>query len=329
MVHHLYFAACDVEGGIYHYTMAGKELYFMEKTACDRPMYLNETEGKIQVLLRAPFEENQNSGLVEYPVDLSGKLGEAGNVLDTKGIVACHLCQYEGKTFAANYVSGSVFSSDGLLREHELSDESNGIGGSKNPIRQDAPHLHFVQPSPDGKCLFAVDLGNDCIYSYDSNLTLLSVAYVPTGCGARHLAYAEDGKTVFCANELDSSVSVFLYENMKLTLCQTVSVLKQKKEGNTAAAIRVKGRYIYVSNRGADSISCLEWDGKELKLCSETPCGGESPRDFLIVGSKMFVTNEKSDNVTIFEVNGAVLEKEEQELQMPAPLCVIECRLEK
>lgn len=327
MVHHLYFAACDPQGGIYHYTMENGNVSFSEKTSCDRPMYLDVKGNSMQVLLRAPFEQDtcaeasddphcKHSGLVEYTADAQGKLGNPGEILDTKGIVACHLCRYAGKTFAANYVSGSVFASDGLLQEH--------TGCGVHPTRQDAPHVHFVQPSPDGSCLFAVDLGTDSIYSYDENLNLLSTAHVPSGCGARHLAYSEDGKIVFCVNELDSSVSVFSYENAQLTLLQTVSVLKEAVQENTAAAIRVQGEYVYVSNRGADVISCLKWDGTQLTLCSVTPCGGISPRDFLIVDQKMFVTNEKTNNVTIFRVNGTELKKEAQELEMPGPLCVVE-----
>lgn len=324
MVHHLYFAACDPKGGIYHYVMQEDKLQFAEKTDCDRPMYLDVKKGSMQVILREPFEGaaespvccSKNSGLAEYPVNEDGSLGAPGEVADTKGVVACHLCRYEGKTFAANYISGSVFSSDGSVQGHS--------GKGPHPTRQDAPHLHFVQPSPDGKCLFAVDLGTDSIYSYDKDLNLLSTAHVPAGCGARHLAYSEDGKTVFCVNELDSSVSVFAYEDTKLTLLQTVSVLEKENKESTAAAIRVKGRYVYVSNRGEDSISCLEWNGSYLQLCSVTPCGGNSPRDFLLVENQMFITNERSNNVTIFRVNGPVLTKVEEEFAMPGPLCVVE-----
>lgn len=323
-VYHLYFAACDPQGGIYHYTMENGNISFAEKTSCSQPTYLDVKGNSMQVLLRTPFEQDtcaerrENSGLVEYTADAQGKLSGSGEILDTKGSVACHLCRYAGKTFVANYISGSVFASDGLLREH--------TGCGIHPTRQEAPHVHFVQPSPDRKCLFAVDLGTDSIYSYDENLNLLSTAYVPSGSGARHLAYSEDGKIVFCANELDSSVSVFSYENAQLTLLQTVSALKAPVQGNTAAAIRVQGQYVYVSNRGADAISCLKWDGTQLTLCSVTPCGGSSPRDFLIVDHKMFVTNEKTNNVTIFRVNGTELEKEELELEMPRPLCVVEMK---
>ena len=318
MAYHLYFAACDPKGGIYHYVMENGELQFMEKTDCDRPMYLDVQKNSMQVILRAPYPGNEpwgTSGLVEFPVNADGSLGVPGEMQSTLGAVACHLCRYEDKMYVANYISGSVFSSESKVKEHK--------GAGPHPTRQDAPHLHYVQPSPDKKCLFAVDLGTDSVYSYDAELNLLSTAHVPEGCGARHLAYSEDGKYVFCANELDSSVSVFAYEDTKLTLLQTVSVLEKENPDSTAAAIRVRGNYVYVSNRGADSVSCLEWDGKELVLKSETPCGGNSPRDFLFVDDYVFCTNEKSNTVTVLKAEGSALSLTDQVLEMPGPLCVV------
>lgn len=323
MLHHLYFASCVLKGGIYHYVLENRKLRFLEKTDCDRPMYLDVKKGSMQVVLRAPFEgvdpskgSVHNSGLLEYAIRKDGSLGKPGSLTDTRGLVACHLCRYEGKTYVANYISGSVFSTGGQLREH--------TGKGPHPTRQEGPHLHFVQPSPDGTCLLAVDLGTDSICAYDENLKLLSTAHVPEGCGPRHLAYSDDKKTVFCVNELDSSVSVFAYENAELSLTQTVGVLGKQNRESTAAAIRVQGRYVYVSNRGEDSLSCLEWNGESLELRSVTPCGGKSPRDFLVVDDLLFCTNEASNNVTIFRVNGPVLEKLETEIKIPAPLCVAE-----
>lgn len=318
MAYHLYFAACAPEGGIYHYLMDGEQLQFVEKTSCDRPMYLDVRENSMQVILRAPYPGNEpwgTSGLVEYLVEKDGSLGLPGEMQSTLGAVACHLCRYQDKIYAANYISGNVFSSDGSVKTHE--------GHGPHPTRQDAPHLHYVQPAPDEKCLFAVDLGTDSVYSYDAELNLLSTAHVPAGCGARHLAYSEDGAYVFCANELDSSVSVFAYEDTKLTLLQTVSVLEKENPNSTAAAIRVKGNYVYVSNRGADSVSCLEWNGKELILKAEVPCGGSSPRDFMLVNEYMFCTNEKSDTVTVLKGEGAEWKLTDHVLEMPAPLCVV------
>lgn len=313
-MHHLYFASCTENGGIYHFVLQNGELQFREKTTCDRPMYLAVTDTKMQAVLRQPFADIPESGIVSWRIREDGSLGTESEQISTQGTVGCHLCCFHGRTYVANYISGSTFCSDGTLRKH------TGIG--VHPIRQEAPHIHFVTAAPDDKCLLAVDLGMDAIYSYDEKMNILSEAYVPPGNGPRHLAFSEDGKTIFCVNELGCSVSVFRYSNTRLNLIETVSVLADDHKDSTSAAIRVQGNYVYVSNRGDDSISCLEWNGNHLELCSVTPCEGVSPRDFLLVEDLLFCTNEISGNVTIFSVDGMKLMKK-GEVDIPAVLCAV------
>ena len=311
---HLYFASCVQDGGIWHYTLREGALHQQEKTPCDRPMYLYVEEGKLWALLRQPFGDSGESGLISFNRNSAGRLTNPGETMSTSGVVACHLCRWKGKIYAANYLSGSIWSSEGALDVHE--------GRGIHPMRQEAPHTHYVMPSPDGACLLAVDLGLDAIYSYDASLGILDVAHVPAGHGARHLAYGEDGRTIFCANELASTVTIFAYEDGKLIPGQTVSALG-RPVNSTAAAIRVKGEYVYVSNRGDDSISCLHWDGKNLELCSVTPCGGASPRDFLIVEDLLICTNEAGNNVALFRVERDRLADTGERICMDAPICVV------
>lgn len=260
-----------------------------------------------------PFLNNQNSGIISYDITKDGELKQNSRIIDTKGIVACHLCYFHEKTYVTNYLSGSIFCTSGKMDIHE--------GKGKNPVRQDMPHPHYIAPAPDGKCLLSTDLGLDAIYSYDEELNVLSVSKVPLGHGARHLAYSEDGKTVFCANELKSTVTVFNYDNGRLVPYETVPVLAREKD-STVAAIRVKGNYVYVSNRGDDSISCLYWDGKKLELCSVTPCGGASPRDFLIVEEMLICANEKGNNVMFFSLENEKVIDIRMKEEIEVPLCI-------
>lgn len=311
--YHLYVASCVKNGGILHYIYKSGKLQKKGKVTCDRPMYLHLRNGSMQVLLRQPFLNNQNSGIISYDITKDGKLKQNSRIIDTKGIVACHLCYFHEKTYVTNYLSGSIFCTSGKMDIHE--------GKGKNPVRQDMPHPHYIAPAPDGKCLLSTDLGLDAIYSYDEELNVLSVSKVPLGHGARHLAYSEDGKTVFCANELKSTVTVFNYDNGRLVPYETVPVLAREKD-STVAAIRVKGNYVYVSNRGDDSISCLYWDGKKLELCSVTPCGGASPRDFLIVEEMLICANEKGNNVMFFSLENEKVIDIRMKEEIEVPLCI-------
>ncbi len=311
----LYFASCEPDGGIYHYGLKNGELEFVEKTPCDRPMYLNIVGNELRAVLRSPFGDSNHSGLLSYRIEEEGRLEEKSKLISTNGVVGCHLCDFAGQTYVANYLSGSVFGSDGLLDVHQ--------GKGPHLARQEAPHVHFVSPSPDGKYLLAVDLGLDTIFVYDEALNIVNWAKVPEGHGARHLAYAEDGRFIFCVNELQSTVTVFHYEKGELTALETVPALFEPLENNTAAAIRVRGEYVYVSHRGEDSIACLRWDGEKLELCSVTKCGGAGPRDFIMVEDMIFCTNERSHTVSVLQVKGAEITDTGKRIEMGSPICVV------
>ena len=311
---HLYFAACAPKGGVYHYTLSDGSIRFVEKTDCENPMYLDVTDRDMEIVLQHPFPENRFSGLVHYDIE-DFSLVNPTAPQSTMGYEGCHLSRFCGNTYVANYSSGSLFSSEGKTDVHE--------GSGPNKMRQEAPHVHFVKPSPDGKYLLAVDLGVDGIYTYDKDLNVVSVAHTDPGRGPRHLDYSEDGKTVFCLNELDSSITVFAYEDGILTKGETYTILSSDIKETKAAAIRVRGEYVYGSNRGENTIACMKWDGKTLTMANSVPCGGDSPRDFDIIDGYMFVTNEYTNNVTVFSVNGSDMEKLPIELPMENPLSVV------
>ena len=317
-LYHLYFAACDNEGGLYHYTLQDHALKYLDFTPMHRPMYMEANEAGMDVVLQFPFKGSRESGIVNYKIE-DYKLVNPSEIVSTKGREGCHICRFEGNVYVANYSSGSLFSSAGVLEVHE--------GSGPNPYRQEMPHIHYVHPTPDGKYLLSVDLGLDAVYTYDKDLNVISVAHVPAGEGCRHLAFSEDGKTVFCVNELGSSITVFAYDDGVLSPLETVSILPSGIEGSTAGAIRVCGEYVFASNRGEETIAVCRYDGKALKHLRSIPCGGVSPRDFMIVEDLLFVTNERTNNVTIFRLtldgDTVSYEKLPEELIMPNPLCAV------
>lgn len=102
-----------------------------------------------------------------------------------------------------------------------------------------------------------------------------------------------------CANELMSSVSFFDYNDGVLNYITTVKTLPDDfYEESTVAAICAKDNWLYVSNRGHNSISVFELCESVPRLKACVDCGGMSPRDFEIFGDLLVCTNENSDNVT-------------------------------
>lgn len=306
-----YICSCVPDGGIYLCEMdeSGK-VEIKEFTPLDRPMYAVKDDDKLYVLLRAPFENSAESGLVSFDIGAEGELLNPSEIVSTKGEVACHLCVDGESVYAVNYISGSVSKCGEKTVCH------SGVG--PNLPRQDGPHTHYVSLTPDGEYLLATDLGLDSVFTYDKELNLQNVSKVPEGHGVRHLAFSDDGKICFAVNELASTVSAFEYCDGKLSLIDTASCIPESFDGETtAAAIRYNNGEVFVSNRGHDSVAVLEFKEGKLSLKNIFSCGGNGPRDFDLIGDYTVSTNEKSDSVTVIKN-----EKVVSELCIKSPICV-------
>ncbi len=311
----VYIASCSPTGGIFQYSLSedGK-LTFVKSTECDRPMYAVIDKGRMYVLLRAPFECSDESGLISYDVACDGSLEKPTDVISTKGVVACHLAVKNDDVYCVNYLSGSVIKMPETLVTH--------IGKGVHPKRQEAPHTHFAGFSPDGKYLCVTDLGLDTVFFYNPGLELVGQVKVPSGHGARHLVFSRDGKYMFVANELASTVSSFRYDGKSFDYIETVSCLPENiRVESTASAIRYHCGKIYVSNRGHDSVSVLEHKDGRMTLSGNIDCGGESPRDFDIADGFLICTNEKSNSVTVTKLD--TFEKTCELTNIQTPLCVV------
>lgn len=291
----IYISSCCEEGGVYRYGLSDGRLVLKGKLPLDRPMYTAVDGDKMYIILRAPFEDN-NSGIISADILEDGSLSAPSAPVSTEGVVACHLCIKDGEVFSANYLSGSVNKLGVKTVTHK--------GSGPNLPRQDMAHCHFTKLSPDGKYILVCDLGLDTVFTYDTDLNEISRAKVPDGHGVRHLAYSEDGRTVYAANELASTVSVFDYSNGVLTLLDTVKALPEDFSGkSTAAAIRVYGDRLYMSNRGHDSVTVMDIKDRIPKVIKWVDVCGSSPRDFDIIDGCMICTNE-GGNITVFKISG-------------------------
>lgn len=314
MKRNIYIASCDKNGGLYKYEMNDSGmLEFKNKTDMSLPMYMVEEDNKMYVLLRQPDEDSNESGLIVYDIDSGGDLINASEITMTKGVVACHLAVDNGVVYCVNYLSGNVVKLPDTVVTHS--------GKGPHITRQTEPHTHFVCVTHDGYVL-ATDLGIDSIFTYTKDLKFVAQAKVPSGHGARHLAFSEDKKYLYAVNELASTVSVFKYNDGHLELLDTYDALPSDFAGESiAAAIRVRGNTVYVSNRGHDSIAVFKADGEKLKFEKFIMCGGKEPRDFNIFGDILISTNQGSDNVTVIDLRS---DKIIQTIAgIKEPLCVI------
>lgn len=309
----LYVAACSENGGIYRLSMNEGVLSKREKISLDRPMFLAREENKLYALLRAPHTEE--SELVSFEIAEGGELFSMREHGTTHGRVACHLTVRDNEVYLVNYITGNVVKMPDTVERHK--------GFGPNKARQDGPHTHFVTVTPDN--LVAVtDLGTDEVYFYDKDLKLKFKISVPAGYGARHLAFSPDEKYLYVANELVSSISVFCYDGENTEYLNTYAAAPENCEcANLGSAIRVAEDFVYMSNRGHDSIAVFSAkDGVLVRMGFIKT--GKTPRDFNIFGNILVCCNMDDNSVWVYRLENGKAEKLQVITDIEQPLCVIE-----
>ncbi|MCP5520612.1 MAG: beta-propeller fold lactonase family protein [Verrucomicrobiales bacterium] len=266
------------------------------------------------------------------------------NQASSEGPGPCHLAvDHTGHVLlAANYGGGSVVAvpihEDGSLGEASCFIQHRG--SSVNPQRQQSPHAHSVNFSPDNRFVLVTDLGTDQVLVYrldveQGRLTPNDPPFValPPGSGPRHLAFSPDGRRVFVLNEMLSTMAGFDWDTERgvLTPVDSQSTLPEGfARPSTTAEVQVhpNGRFVYGSNRGHDSIAsfAIQPDG-HLTSLGQTPTGGRHPRNFCIdpSGRWLWAANRDTDHLVIFHVDPTTgaLRAGGGELAVPSPVCVV------
>lgn len=319
--------------GLACYVRDGAHLREVAVTGTPSPSYL--IADPAAGLLFA-VNETPRGAVSSFAIEPSGSLRQLSRSA-TGGDHPCHLALHDGHVLAANYSSGSVsvhpVGSDGVLGPRTDLVRHEGYGPRDD--RQEAAHAHQVLIGTDG-IVTAVDLGIDRLMHYrleGGRLSLRGETVMPPGCGPRHAVVDRAGRW-FIAGELDSTVVwAWAGDSGQLTVRGYHPTTTSAVEGgNLPSAIvpSADGRYVYVANRGADTIATLAVSGTGcLSLVGEVPCGGAWPRDCAVVGDLMFVANQHSHAVVVFRLDpdtglpratGTVLE-------IGSPACVLPVRL--
>jgi 6-phosphogluconolactonase len=124
------------------------------------------------------------------------------------------------------------------------------------------------------------------------------------GTGPRHLRLSPDG-ALMLVGELDGGLSWYR-PSADGTLAQAGRVATSTKDGEnfpSEIVIRPDARFVYVANRGPDTIATFAWDGAQASLVAETPTGGHWPRHMILLGDHLYVANQRSQSVTTFRVD--------------------------
>lgn len=258
------------------------------------------------------LSEKERPGVSHYQ-----KIGKSFHLVDHLAFGqgnGCHLSLDEDRQllYQANYHAGSLavlaIAPNGRLT---LQDQIYRQGQGPHP-HQDKSHCHFIHLDPTGNYLLACDLGSDQVLTYTltptNTLHLYSTYHSLPGSGPRHFIFHPNGHIVYIINELTATLDIARFQDGTLTrIGQVLSQATPFPKDNSAAALKISqnGRFLYVSNRGANTLSCLQIspDGQSLTLLQTLPSGGDFPRDFTLFADDQFllVGHQKEAKITLFE----------------------------
>jgi len=155
---------------------------------------------------------------------------------------------------------------------------------------------------------------------------------VNAGAGPRHFEFHPTKPYAYLVEELTGRVSVFQYEEGKLTMLQNTSahpISYQGAYGSADIHVSPDGRFLYCSNRGdANSIAIFSINQETgmLQIAGFQPTLGVHPRNFSFdpTGNFLLVANRDSDEIVIFKVDKqtGMLEDSKKRIKVSKPVCL-------
>ncbi|WP_169818480.1 lactonase family protein [Domibacillus iocasae] len=291
----------------------------------ENPSFLAEADG----YLYAASESMDGKGaLLRIESDNLVLKGTA----DSGEMAPCHIWAEDTYAWTANY-GGSVtkYERKGETLEKTAFSKHEGKNGP-NEKRQDAPHVHSVNPFPDGRHLLVCDLGTDTLAVYDKHtLEIVKKVSAAPGSGPRMSLFHPKQPIVYVMNELDSTVSVYkVGEGGTITHLDTLAGLPAGYSGeHTGADLQLSPdqQFLYATIRGWDGLAVFDTDPNgSLSTPRHVKLDGKTPRSFYALTNKPFlvIAFQDSNELCLYktEQNGLPVFTG-QRVSITAPVCVI------
>ena len=269
--------------------------------------YIYRFHSKIAIALKKSSEENK-----------------AGIALLNKNLE----CEYEYKNDSSythiyidkKYIIAASYHDSNILIINQRNKQNNLIKIEKSKIHNVGKLFKELY--------YAVDLAQSKIYIFKINgikYELQNEIILDKQEQPRHLICYKRNIYILCENT--SKIINFEYKDGKFICVQEITTLNLKDRIiNMSSAIRRFKRYIFVSNRGENTISIFKIDrwGK-LQNIGYFSTRGETPRDFNILsnGRILVVANQDSNEVLTFKINykkNKVINLDR--VQIEQPVCV-------
>lgn len=267
---------------------------------------------------------------------------------ETGGAEPAHLAVDSSGRFliTANYSGGSI-------SVHRLMD-AGSIGPRTDLVRhvrhgdhprQRQAHPHMVRVI-DGRVL-VIDLGGDAIYRYglgeDGRLELKRIIGTPAGSGPRHLLPV--GGRYYVTAELSGQVLVYEEDGQLAGTVPASTVSAGTVSASTVPAstgpdgtgpagggpgghnqpseLASNGGYLYVANRGPDTVAVFALDGELPRYVTEVPVG-DWPRHIALDNDVLYVANERSHQVMVMRIDPATgIPAIERTIDVPSPTVIL------
>ncbi|WNW14155.1 lactonase family protein [Pseudomonas sp. DTU_2021_1001937_2_SI_NGA_ILE_001] len=266
----------DERGKVSSYTVDGSshQVTAINQVASqgDEPTHANLTlDQRFLLVANYAVQPRPGGSLAVFPVDSSGRLGDAVQVLGPNP---------PSKVNAERQASSHV-------------------------------HAVVPAPEGDYVVAADLGADRLFVYRYDPSLAqpLRRAAHpqvrLPPGSGPRHLLFSEDGRHAWLTLEMSAQVAVFDYQNGQFRQTQLVDLKgsdKRQAVGASGLHASADGRFLYVANRGdANQLLVFGIDpaSGHLKEIQRRSVEGREPREFSIDPSGRFllVANQKSNQI--------------------------------
>ncbi len=258
------------------------------------------------------------------------------------GAHPCHInLNTSGQVLTANYTGGNMGLLQ-LMQDGSLSDlldvqQHFGNGGTE---RQQGPHAHSAWFSPYNGDIISVDLGTNSLWfsriDQEKKIFLPQAPptlQLPQGAGPRHLVFHPTEEWIYVVNELSNTVTQLVKENDSTAytiIAAQTTLPKDYTEPSFCADIRISadGKFVYVSNRGHNSIAIFAVDQKTgaLEVVGHEATRGDHPRNFSLSpdGRYLLVANQNTNNIVSFkrDKNTGLLEYADT-VDAPTPVCIL------
>jgi len=188
-----------------------------------------------------------------------------------------------------------------------------------HPTEQDHSRPHHIPIAPDGAFFIVPDKGFDRTHVFrldPSNGKIIPSAQASVvsaaGAAPRHFAFHPSAPFAYQCNEINSTVTTFGYDAAtgqldELEVQRTLPAGFSERNSTAEIQVAPSGRFVYVSNRGHNSIAIFAVDRASGKLTSVgwEPSQGRQPRYFALdpSGTFLYVANQATDTIVAFRVD--------------------------